>query len=1046
MSVIRHGFLPRDMTDAINEAFAELFTLFNLTGVEGGPLQFNRDPFCGWVGQVDLSNLVGTTSFGTSSAAGVSPPGVLQPPTLTVPGPPTWTPPPGVRPIEVDSNGIIWVYNGSAWIVASGTYPGTSSVSVRPTAPLVIPTLTVAGPPTYVPTLGELICDGRFLYQGHPGGGPPLTPDWETYYPLNVAPGTTSNTAAAPGAYPVLPGLTVTGAPTYNVPTGTPTWNSKDNTLWISQGSGTHNQVPVANGVPVSGQLAFPTTGSLSAAPAGYLTLPNVTASGTPTMTLPAGTPVWNSADGVLWVSSGGGSFTRASGGLLDPMTAVGDIVVRNGSNVTARLGGNTAATTQFLMSKGTGTAAQPPLWAGVGFGDVSGQVDLTSQVTGLLPPANGGTGANLSATGGTSQVLKQTSSGGAVTVGQLAAADLSNGTTGTGAAVLAASPALTGSPTAPTQTAGDNSTKIATTAFVTGAVAAGGVVSSVFGRTGAVAATSGDYTAAQVTNAADTTAANTFVVNGTQTFEVSDAGTNSVALAVKKYHHTSGTPAAGFGVADRWTLDDTTTADVAAAELDVTWATATHGIRKARAVLNVFDTVARECWRAEASGSAPMIGFLGAAASAALASPDLGTLATTFGLATGTPTFAGANVTGTVPAATTAGTCTGNAATATALQTGRTINGTTFDGTANVTVTAAAGTLTGTTLNSTVVTSSLTSVGTLTGLTEVVSDSATSGTSTGATFGHNTSGTAADGYGTVYKFQLQDSTTASTDAANLTVTWATAAHATRKARAVWNVFDTSARECLRMEASGSAALIGFLGASAVARQTGDLGTGAVNLGLFSGTPTFAAANLTGQAAVANGGTGLASATAYAVLCGGTTSTGAFQSVAGVGTSGQVLTSAGASALPTFSDPITATNGETVLGSDFSITSAAGTYQDTGLSVTLPSAGTYLVLAKVRGQFTPSTGTSWWIGYKLFNSTDSADVTNSEALIVYTANGSAVVNLGTITTAHKITVAASKTIKLYAKKDGTATPTFTSPLIPSNSEGRTALSYWKVGN
>ena len=48
------------------------------------------------------------------------------------------------------------------------------------------------------------------------------------------------------------------------------------------------------------------------------------------------------------------------------------------------------------------------------------------------------------------------------------------------------------------------------------------------------------------------------------------------------------------------------------------------------------------------------------------------------------------------------------------------------------------------------------------------------------------------------------------------------------------------------------------------------------------------------------GGTGLATATAYAVLCGGTSATGAFQSIASVGTSGQVLTSNGAGALPTF--------------------------------------------------------------------------------------------------------------------------------------------------
>jgi hypothetical protein len=51
---------------------------------------------------------------------------------------------------------------------------------------------------------------------------------------------------------------------------------------------------------------------------------------------------------------------------------------------------------------------------------------------------------------------------------------------------------------------------------------------------------------------------------------------------------------------------------------------------------------------------------------------------------------------------------------------------------------------------------------------------------------------------------------------------------------------------------------------------------------------------------VSNGGTGLSSATAYSVLAGGTTSTGALQSVSGTGTSGQVLTSNGASALPTW--------------------------------------------------------------------------------------------------------------------------------------------------
>jgi hypothetical protein len=51
---------------------------------------------------------------------------------------------------------------------------------------------------------------------------------------------------------------------------------------------------------------------------------------------------------------------------------------------------------------------------------------------------------------------------------------------------------------------------------------------------------------------------------------------------------------------------------------------------------------------------------------------------------------------------------------------------------------------------------------------------------------------------------------------------------------------------------------------------------------------------------VAGGGTGNISTTAYALICGGTTTTGAFQAVADVAT-GQVLTSGGTSALPAFS-------------------------------------------------------------------------------------------------------------------------------------------------
>jgi len=56
----------------------------------------------------------------------------------------------------------------------------------------------------------------------------------------------------------------------------------------------------------------------------------------------------------------------------------------------------------------------------------------------------------------------------------------------------------------------------------------------------------------------------------------------------------------------------------------------------------------------------------------------------------------------------------------------------------------------------------------------------------------------------------------------------------------------------------------------------------------------------TGTLGVDQGGTGLSTTTAYSVVFTGTTATGNFQATAGPGTSGYILTSNGAGALPTF--------------------------------------------------------------------------------------------------------------------------------------------------
>jgi hypothetical protein len=70
--------------------------------------------------------------------------------------------------------------------------------------------------------------------------------------------------------------------------------------------------------------------------------------------------------------------------------------------------------------------------------------------------------------------------------------------------------------------------------------------------------------------------------------------------------------------------------------------------------------------------------------------------------------------------------------------------------------------------------------------------------------------------------------------------------------------------------------------------------------GLTPSTATSGAVSVAGTLVVTNGGTGLSTTTPYGVVFAGTTATGPFQAAAGPGTATHVLTSNGASALPTF--------------------------------------------------------------------------------------------------------------------------------------------------
>lgn len=95
------------------------------------------------------------------------------------------------------------------------------------------------------------------------------------------------------------------------------------------------------------------------------------------------------------------------------------------------------------------------------------------------------------------------------------------------------------------------------------------------------------------------------------------DAGTTTILDGLSLGRLSSGTPDVGLGISLMMNIQSSTTVDQNAGQLTAEWATATHASRKARVKLNVYDTAVREGLRVEASGTAPMIGFLGANASA---------------------------------------------------------------------------------------------------------------------------------------------------------------------------------------------------------------------------------------------------------------------------------------------------------------------------------------------------------------------------------------------------------------------------------------------
>lgn len=182
-------------------------------------------------------------------------------------------------------------------------------------------------------------------------------------------------------------------------------------------------------------------------------------------------TQVWDVV--AAWgATTAGDTITGTNFTMFTPGTGIADpgfngILSRTGLNtVAART--LTGTSGSIVVTNGDGTAGNPTFDVGANIPKLDA-ANVFSSATGqsvkklLLPGSTSGTltvtsaaiaGTNtitlpagttdFSATGGTSQVVKQTSAGGAFTVAQLAVSDLSTGTTGSGSIVLDTSPTLT--------------------------------------------------------------------------------------------------------------------------------------------------------------------------------------------------------------------------------------------------------------------------------------------------------------------------------------------------------------------------------------------------------------------------------------------------------------------------------------------------------------------------------------------------------------------------------------------------------------------------
>ena len=202
--------------------------------------------------------------------------------------------------------------------------------------------------------------------------------------------------------------------------------------------------------------------------------------------------------------------------------------------------------------------------------------------------------------------------------------------------------------------------------------------------------------------------------------------------------------------------------------------------------------------------------------------------------------------------------------------------------------------------------------------------------------------------------------------------------------------------------------------------------------------------SFSGTTLVATAGGGMTNpmTTAGDMIVGGSSGTPTRLAVGG--TAGQVLTVV--SGAPAWKTPPAATVANAILASQYTCTA---TMANAGLSVVLPSAGTYFLMANVRASLTVnnSTSASAWISGQFYDSTNSLVVPKSLSLLIFAQNqvtGVAVTQQTCAPIGPVIyTVTGSTTIQLQTEYTN-AGSTITAANIPSDSNGYTSMTAMRI--